>query len=148
MLPELPKRLKRREADFGLRFRQWAEEHKDWLPDACSFELKDTRGAGSLPFNHLEPKQRRFAGEIQSDGTLIRVTVGTPGTADYLFMKETAVAYVVINYPGSFCVIEAAKFLKEEERGDRKSLTEERARKIAKHVILTGRQPKNIAGDV
>lgn len=134
-MPDLPRRIKRREADFGLRFRHWVEKNKKKLPASCSFELKDSRGKDSLPFDALEAKQSYFANRIQGEGFLARVTVGTPGTADYLFMKKPSTAFIVVKYPDLFCIIKANEFHAEWSASKRKSLTKERAQEIAWDVV-------------
>lgn len=141
-MPELPRRIKRHEADFGLQFRHWAEANKKSFPPSCSFELKDTAGKNSLAFDAWEPKQSRFAHEIQHEGSLIRVTVGTPGTADYLFMKRPSIAFVVIKFPDQFCIIKANDLIAEKESSKRKSLTAERAKEIAEKVVELPRKKR------
>lgn len=100
-LPSLPKQNQHKEADFGVTFRHW---FKDKQFESCSFELKDTRGKDSFNLSELKEAQRNHGQANKSDkGNLIRVSVGTTGTADYLYLRN-AYAYIVINYPKSFVV--------------------------------------------
>ena len=72
MLPELPKQHKDPEAQFGLLFRKWLKAN-DREMRSCSFELKHTRGAASLPFDSVKPEQLAYAAQIAGNGALIRV---------------------------------------------------------------------------
>jgi len=127
-LPDLPKQNKQAEAEFGLYFRRWVKSYAHELR-SCSFELKHTHGAGSLPFNEVKGEQIAFASMIAGDGVLIRV-IGMGGEPDYVWMRH-APAYVVIRYPSCFCVIAMKLFVVERNTSDRKSLTEERARELS-----------------
>lgn len=130
MLPNLPIQNKAPEADFGVEFRKWWNAH----PTRGSFELKHTRGKPSFPFKAVEPEQTAFALAAGSrKGVLTRVSVGTPGTGDYIALMNDP-AWIVIRYPRAFYVISIGNFLFERDRATRKSLTEERAREIATFV--------------
>ncbi len=123
MLPQLPKKIKRKEADFGLWFKAYDAEHN--LPTG-SYELKQTEG-DSIPFSCVDQLQIDSALRTQSKkGNLVRVERGTVGTADYLKHREEK-AYIVIKYPSLFVIIDINVFLKEKEQSKRKSLTSERA---------------------
>jgi hypothetical protein len=127
MLPDLPRQKKSKEADFGITFRKWWNEH----PLPGTFELKTTGGKSSLPFNAVDPEQIVFAQAAHSrKGTLARVTVGTVGCSDYIGLVQ-APAWIVVQYPGEFHVISIESFLLERDRSPRKSLTIERARAIS-----------------
>lgn len=126
-LPELPRVLKRREADFGIEFRRWWEKH----PIRGNFELKHTRGSNSLPFSSVEDEQLVVGKAANSrKGILLRLTVGTTGAPDYVGQIEQPV-WIVIRYPRAFYVISINTFLLEKSRSKRKSLTSERAAAIA-----------------
>lgn len=133
-LPTLPKIHQKKEADFGLRFRTWFKDNSR-LFESGSFELKDTRGKDYLNFNEVKSVQIASGLKNQSDeGNLMRASVATTGTADYLFYRN-AKGWIVIKYPKMFCIISLDNFIQEKETSDRKSLTSEDARRIAWLVI-------------
>ena len=105
-LPDLPRRNTQHEAKAGLRFRHWWEEHR---PDG-SFELKHARGKSAIPTREYKPKQRTFAQRSESaDGILVRVSNGTPGTADYIACKNLT-AYIVACYESRFYIVPYSVF--------------------------------------
>lgn len=135
MLPNLPKINNKQEADFGIEFRRWWERKRL----KGTFELKDTRGKNSISFKCFEPDQQTIANLARSTkGVLVRVSVGTPGTADYIALINEP-TWIVIKYPKAFYVISTEAFLFERDRSKRKSLTENRAHEIATISIPTSR---------
>jgi len=127
-LPDLPKQNKHKEADFGLKFRKWIDENP---MASSSFELKDTRGKDYFNFEELGDDQINHALRNKGKkGNLMRITVGTVGAPDYVYLRN-AYAFVVIKYPRFFCLIEIETFLLEKKRSKRKSLTSVRAKEIA-----------------
>ena len=132
MLPELPKQLKRREADFGVEFRHWWEKNRI----NGDFELKHTRGAQSLPFTAVENEQIAIGKSSQSaKGTLLRLTHGTIGSPDYS-AHIGRITWIVIRYPDAFFLISLDTFLLEKSRSKRKSLTKKRAGDIATYSVV------------
>jgi len=126
-LPDLPQQNKHKEADFGLRFRKWWNLHGK----GCPYELKDTRGKEYLNYNEVSEDQIAVALASGTEkGVLLRIVSGTPGSPDYIGVKNT-VSYIVIKYPKSFEVITIGNFLHEKETNKRKSLTIERAKAIS-----------------
>ncbi len=126
-LPELPRVLNRQESKFSLIFRKWWEQH----PLPGEIELKDTRGKNYLSFSEVSDGQVQIALKATSkEGILVRCTVGTTGRADYSGLVNS-LYWIVIRYPHIFHVISLESFLLEKKRSLRKSLTEERANKIA-----------------
>lgn len=127
LLPNLPRILNRSEASFGLTFRKWWTEN----PLPGTFELKHSRGKDSIPFAAIEPDQIAFANAAYSKkGTLARVTVGSPGCADYIGLVNSP-AWIVIKYPRAFHIISINAFLLESSRSKRRSLTNTRAGEIS-----------------
>ncbi len=125
-LPDLPKQLDRREAQFGIELRRWIEKNKI---QSCPLEIKRTMTT-SLPYSALPPEQIAFLVAAKSDrGVLIRVT-GISGEPDYAYYRK-APARVVIRYPKSFHIIDIETFLMEKKRSKRLSLTESRARELS-----------------
>lgn len=134
MLPNLPKQNAHREADFGLRFREYVK-YNNILTG--SYELKDSRGKDSIPFSEVTQEQIDSALLCNnSKGRLIRIVQGTVGAPDYVYFKN-APAYIVIKYPHSFSIISIRNFVYEKEFSKRKSLTEKRAEEISVKTIKT-----------
>lgn len=127
-LPNLPRRNDQREAKFGLAFRRWIEKN----PRVSStFELKDTRGAKSLPFREVKEAQVRFGMSVKGDkGVLVRLMPLVEGTPDYGYFRN-APALIVIKYPSCFCIIDVETFHLEAKRSKKRSLSVSRARDIA-----------------
>jgi hypothetical protein len=120
------------EADFGLKFRKWIMANPQL---SASFELKDTRGEHSLPFNAWEEEQINHALRNRSNkGNLIRIEKGTPGSPDYVYYRNSP-SWVVIKYPKGFVIISPDAFIMERDKRKRKSLTWDRAKDIAFKVI-------------
>jgi len=132
MLPNLPKQHSKQEADFGLKFREWWSKNRQ----QGTFELKDSRGKSSIPFSCFEPEQETMANMARNPkGVLVRVSVGTPGTADYIGLVNYP-TWIVIRFPKAFYIISTGNFLFEKEQSKRKSLTEFRAKEIGKRCTL------------
>jgi hypothetical protein len=130
-LPTLPKKNKQLEAKFGIAFRKWLEGHPHM---ACTFEMKDTRGASSLPFSEVKDAQIRWGHAVSSDkGVLMRIEPIVEGMPDYAYFRNSP-AYIVVKYPKMFCLISVGTFELESKRSKRRSLTAARARDIS---ILT-----------
>lgn len=127
MLPDLPKQIKKREANFGLTFRAW------WVknPLRGEIELKDTRGKDSIAFSEFSQDQEIVGlAAIGKKGILVRRESGTIGGADYSGLLESPY-WIVIKYPREFHVISLTTFLLEKKRSKRKSLVNSRAREIS-----------------
>lgn len=105
MLPELPKINKKKEADFGVKFRHYIMANPMKLQ--CWYELKDTRGAKSFNLKEWKQHQRDFADSLKysQKGILIR-TDGVAGLPDYHYAYKEP-TFVAINYPQGFVIIEA-----------------------------------------
>lgn len=135
MLPELPKKNKKKEAEFGIKFRHFIEAN----PPIASYpyELKDTDGAEYLNFNEVTEEQVNSALRSKSiTGNLIRIVNGTPGAPDYVFFRLCRYSWIVIRYPKGFVFIDIDVWLKEKRASQRKSLIYERAIKIA-HLVVS-----------
>lgn len=129
MLPELPKKNNKKEADFGLKFRKWIEANPLYT---ASFEMKHTDGKDYLNLSEIKTAQVNFGRLIQSDkGVLIRLK-GVEGLPDYMYVREEA-AFVVIKYPDFFAIIDIHFIAFEKERA--KSLSSLRAKQIAWRII-------------
>ncbi len=131
-LPDLPKKNKHKETDFGTKiFKPWIHNNAH-LFFSCTFELKDSKGKDSIPFNSVDDPQIDASLTVKwgKGGYLIRNLMGTIGAPDYSFYRN-APAYIVIHYPKGFVIIDIETFLEEKKRSPRKSLTWERAKEIA-----------------
>lgn len=126
--------MKKKEAQFGILLRHWIMANAKDL-ETCTFEIKQTE-TDSIPFNALEDHQVNFNLAIKhgKKGVLIRNEAGTIGAPDYSYFKKS-LAYIVIKFPKCFCTIDVDMFLLEKKRSHRKSLTSERACKIATTVV-------------
>ena len=136
MLPELPKKNKHKEADFGTKvFKEWVHNNAH-LFYSCTFELKDSKGKDCIAFSEVKDLQIDAALSVKwsKKGYLIRNTVAAEGTPDYAFYRN-APAYIVIKYPKFFCIIDIETFTEEKKRSKRKSLTSDRAKEIAWRVV-------------
>lgn len=126
ILPELPRVLKHREADFGLQFRAWIKDN--WHETAC-FELKQSK-SNSITFRCLEDHQIRYN---LAERKLVRVQ-GTIGEPDYINL-ENVPSYIAIRFKSESYIIKIEDFLKEKQNSARKSLTSERAKEISIKII-------------
>ena len=134
MLPNLPKKNKHKELDFGTKiFRSWILSNPPGI--SGTYELKTTL-TNSIPFSCLEDTQIDASLTIKhgEKGYLIRNMSGTIGAPDYSYhYKEPA--WIVIKYFKFFCIIDIDVFLNEKQISKRKSLTSDRAKAIASFVI-------------
>lgn len=136
MLPDLPKKNKHKEADFGTKvFKEWVHNNAH-LFYSCTFELKDSKGKDSILFSTVEPLQLDAGLSVKwsKKGYLIRNTVAATGTPDYAFYRN-APAYIVIKYPKFFVIIDVETFIEEKKRNKRKSLTCDRAKEISFKIV-------------
>lgn len=125
--------MKSREAKSSIRFRHWVMANP--LRHNCTLEMKDTRGAKSLPFSALKEEQRNWAIAIEESekGVLMR-QVGGSGEPDYTYHFKQP-AYVVIKFPDAFHVIRIKKLLKYIKKTTKKSLTSEEAKQISTYSV-------------
>lgn len=128
MLPNLPIKHKKKEAELGTYFRNWVSRNKILTG---TYELKDSRGKDYVSYSEITADQINSGLRTISDkGNLIRVTMGDVGAADYVYFKNCP-AYIVVRYPSGCYLIGLETLLLEKERNKRKSLTSERAEAIA-----------------
>lgn len=121
-LPSLTRQLKKKEANFGILFRNWIVSKP--LPSGA-YELKQTT-TQAMPFSAVSDEQiANLLLAKGSKGNFIRVQ-GLKGEPDYVYLRRSS-AWVVIKYPQSFHVIDIEVFLAEKERSKRRSLTAHRA---------------------
>lgn len=131
----LPRKNKKEEANFGLELRDHIKKMKSPIFTTTTWlELKDTDGKDYLNFKEVSDIQIAEGLKTKCTGSLVRVTVGTTGTQDYIWRYKDP-AYVVIRYPKAWCFIDIEVFVMEKQRSKRKSLTKERAMELAIKVI-------------
>lgn len=134
-LPELPRVLKKKEADFGLYFRKWLE--KNPMPSAL-FELKQTGSKDYLSFEAVKPHQIKGLLDAKGrQGLLYKAPDDsrTEKPGDYFYLNN-ALGYIVIKYPKGFEGISIENFLREKDKNERKSLTYERAMAISAFSLV------------
>lgn len=126
--------MKKREANFGMTFRHWLKSQPLVLPTAA-FELKQTTGK-SLPFSDVQVHQIYGLEAVKRGFMLYKIPDDSQGSKPFdMFYMRSEQAYVVIKYPGYFCVIDVDDFTKEKENSKRMSLHMDRAKEIAKWTI-------------
>lgn len=122
--------MKHRESSFGILFRHWLKAHPQYT---CAIEAKQTE-TDSIPFSCVTQEQIDYGKAIKSsEGVLIRTT-GATGLPDYIYLRNEP-SYVVIKYPKFFCLIDIDIFARESLASKRRSLTSERAMKIAFYTV-------------
>lgn len=120
--------MKKEEADFGMTLRHWLMANPLYT---SALELKQTE-TDSIAFSEITDDQLNFLRAIHNPrgrGLLIR-TKGVRGLPDYVYLRSEP-AYIVIQYPMRFCIIEFSIFEREKNTSKSKSLTSERATVIA-----------------
>lgn len=120
--------MKKEEAEFGMTFRHWLMANPLYT---SALELKQTE-TDSIAFSEITDDQLNFLRAIHNPrgrGLLIR-TKGVRGLPDYVYLRSEP-AYIVIQYPAQFSIIDFAAFEKEKHTSKSKSLTCERAAVIA-----------------
>lgn len=136
-LPDLPKKHKHKESDFGTKvFKPWIEKNIKSL-FTCTFELKDSYGEDSIPFSVVDDGQldASLCVKYSKKGYLIRNQSGTIHAPDYSLFKEQP-AFIVINYGRyGWVIIDIDTFILEKKTSKRKSLTWTRACDIAWMII-------------
>ncbi len=122
--------MKKREADFGKRFRAWIRSQSD-MPCAA-FELKQTL-IDYIPFSALQEHQEfALLAAAGRTGILYKIGDDSRGVKPFdFFHLRRSEAFVVIKYPKGFEVIAIENFIAERDRSTRKSLTYERAQAIS-----------------
>ena len=121
--------MNKKEAKFSIKFRHWLRAYP--IRMSCTFEIKDTRGKKSFPFKEFKKEQMDWGLAIKSKKGILMRQVGGGGEPDYTYHYQEP-AFVVINYPDGFVLIDIMTFKMERDRNTRvKSLTWIRALAIA-----------------
>lgn len=122
MLPDLPLKHNHREATVGLEFRAKFESIVHLLPEDSQFELKQTE-TDRFYLIYIKGKQRT------ANKGLIRLSVATTGTADYMYIT-TIPLYIVIKFKKHAYIIPIDNI-----DFNKKSLTEEECKKLSTITI-------------
>lgn len=129
--------MQKKEAKFQTLFNHWLKANlKSMKGSGFAFELKDTKGKNYLPWEAVKPHQLAYLLAGSGKGMIYKISDQSRGYKPFdCFMLKKAKCFVVINYPGFFCLIEANDFLKAKTRSPKKSLISDEARQIASLVI-------------
>lgn len=123
----------KREAKFNTLFNHWL---KEVYKQTAAFELKQTT-SDSLPFTSLKMHQILALSEAKKGVMVFKIPdAGFQNPFD-TFSLAGVPAFVVVKYPGFFCLIDIEDWLMELSIRDRESLTSERAKKIATITVAT-----------
>lgn len=128
MLPELPRQLNKREANWTTTvFRGWLERKGS---TGC-YEVKHTGTKNYLNFKDVKLHQRNNLLAVRHANFVYKIPdLGEKTPFDLVSLSKQP-AYVVIKYPKGVAIIPIDTFLLEEKRSKRKSLTWERAKQIS-----------------
>lgn len=121
----------KREAAFNSLFNKWVKNV--YRRTAC-FELKQTT-TDSLPFSALQEHQAQALLCARWETFVFKIPDAGYQNPFDCFSLCGVPAYVVIKYPGFFCLIDIETFQLEAGRSKRRSLTSSRAKDIAVLVV-------------
>ena len=137
-LPELPKKLNKKEANWTTNFlKNWVLVHSN-LPSG-PIEVKQTT-KDYLSFSSVSEAQRRdLLACTTPKGHWWKVAdMGRKNDFDVVFYRNSP-AWIIIKYPKGFVVIGIVTYIMEMNRSERKSLTWERAVEVSViHRLSTG----------
>lgn len=120
--------MKKREANFTLRFRSWIRANP---MNSAAFELKQTQ-TNSFAYSDLKEHQVNALLAAKHKRILYKVTDDSLQAKPFdFFYLSSANAYVVIKYPLGFVMIDIDVFLNLKKIDTRKSLLWETAEKHA-----------------
>lgn len=131
MLPELPRKLNKKEASWTTTvFRKWVEQNGM----TAVFEIKYAR-KDYLAFSEVAEHQVQSLFKVRHSTFVYKIPdMGEKSPFDLFSMKEMP-AYIVIKYPKFFCLISIDHFVMESKKSKRRSLTSKRASEVAWKVI-------------
>ena len=123
----------KREASFTLTFRHWLRANP--LFNTTWWEAKQTR-TNSISFNCVKEHQLNWLLACKHGQTNYKVPDDSQGIkpVDGIYSNHTD-SIIAIKYPSFFCIIDVDAFIKERDKGTRKSLTGDTARLIADRVV-------------
>ena len=123
------------EAKFQTKFNKWLR-HNNYKG---AFELKVARGK-TLPFSAFQPHQLRALRVVVDVGLIWKIPDDSRGRKPFDCFKLKGGGWCVIQFHEravkDFYMIHIYEFIKEMERSERKSITEERCNDIGlKHTL-------------
>jgi hypothetical protein len=145
--PEKPTRVKKplganerdyKERDFQRDFNHWFLKNRHRFSTSCFIELKATPG-DSIPFDVVRPSQHAALQACTTDAGVYHQIESDPykeqsaKPADSVFVRN-GVGFLALMYRAkergnkTFYMVRYEKWLEEQARGERKSLTEERCK--------------------
>ena len=129
MLPELPQKKNKREANWTTKtFRKWLKDNPMLsAPIEIKYTTKD-----NIPFKAVAPHQIDSLLACKSDkGFLWKIPdLGATNPFDCFYYRNSP-AYICIKYPKGHVMIDVETFVMESKRSKRKSLTWSRAKEIS-----------------
>lgn len=127
MLPELPKVLNKREANWTTTvFRKWLQKKGI----NAVFEIKYTT-KDSIPFDAVKEHQLWSLLTVRNNTFVYKIPdMGEKAPFDMFSMKQMP-AYVVLKYPRGVAIIPIDVWCLESSRSKRRSLTWDRARELS-----------------
>jgi len=106
---------------------------------SVAVEVKHTRGKNSLPFSALEVHQRDALMAVHGTGLVFKIPDGGYQKLPFdLFGMARSLSFVAVRYPKFIAIIDIQRWVLEEMKSERKSLTDARAIEIATDVIDFG----------
>ena len=126
-LPELPRVLNKREADWTTdKFKPWCEKQGKTFAFEIKYAKKDY-----LNFNEVKPHQVANLLKVRHETFYHKIPdMGDKNPFDGISLTQQP-AYVVIKYPTTVAIIPIDVFVLESKRSKRRSLTAERAMEIS-----------------
>lgn len=120
-----------KEKDFQTKFTRWLRYR--YLHGSGAFELKICHEK-SLPFSAVQTHQEEALASVAREGIEYKIPDDTRGTKPFDCFSLRGEAYVVIMFYkrgcNEFYMIDIDRWLQERATSSRKSLTEDRAKKI------------------
>lgn len=136
-LPELPRTIKKREANFTGQFKEWLLKNP---MDSSLFELKQTT-SDYISFESVKDHQVKalLAASVPGDGLIFKIPDDSRSMkpADMFYLQEVR-SFVVIKFPNIFVGIPIFNFLAEKKMSNRKSITSDRALEICSFSQVCG----------
>lgn len=123
----------KREANFQTTFNHWV---KEVYKKTAVFELKQTTG-NSIPFSAVQYHQSRAL--IAAKEGVLSYKIPDCGYQNPFdsFCLAGVPAFVVVKFPGFFCLIDIGVWLREDFQSKRRSLTAHRAKELSTVTVLT-----------
>ena len=103
---------------------------------STAIEIKHTRGKNSIPFAALETHQRDALMAVVGTGIVFKIPDGGYQKLPFdMFGLAHSLSFVAVRFPKFIAIIDIKRWVLEEMKSERKSLTDARAVEIATDVI-------------